>query len=80
MLTFGLAALFMVVALGSIISLSDSALKWRNAYHSMKAELALDRSAVVRVNEAAVVTLRTAPAARADVSQQVSPAPLAVAA
>ena len=33
MLTFGLAALFVVVALGSIISLSDSALKWRNAYH-----------------------------------------------
>jgi len=78
MLTFGLAALFVVVALESIISLSDSALKWRNAYHSMKAEMALDRIAAVRVNEAAVVTLRTAPAARADVSRQVSPTHLAI--
>jgi hypothetical protein len=80
MLTFGLAALFMVIALGSIISLSDSALKWRNAYHSMKAEMALDSIAAVRVNEAAVVTLRMAPAARTDVSRQVSPAHLAIAA
>nr|WP_298895568.1 hypothetical protein [uncultured Altererythrobacter sp.] len=80
MLTIALAALFTVVALGSVISLTDSALKWRNAYHSMKAEMALDRNAAVRVNEAAVVTLRTAPAARAGVSQQVSPAHLAIAA
>jgi hypothetical protein len=80
MLTFGLAALFVVVALGSIISLSDSALKWRNAYHSMKAEMALDRITAVRVNEAAVVTLSMAPAARTDVSRQVSPAHLAIAA
>ncbi len=80
MLTFGLAAFFVVVALGSIISLSDSALKWRNAYHSMKAEMALDRIAAVRVNEAAVVTLCISPAARANVSRQVSPAHLAIAA
>lgn len=80
MLTFGLAALFTVIAFGSIISLSDSALKWRNAYHSMKAELALDSIATVQSGEGAVVPLHTASVSRVGAKQQVSPAPLAIAA
>lgn len=80
MLTFGLAALFTVIAFGSIISLSDSALKWRNAYDSMKAEMALDRAKANPVGEGAVVTLVAAAVPRVGVRQQVSPARLAIAA
>ena len=80
MLTITLAALFTVVALGSLVSLTDSALKWRNAYRAMKAELTLDRMAAVQVSEGAVVTLRTPAARSSATSQPLAPAPLAIAA
>jgi len=80
MLTITLAALFTVVALVSLVSLTDSALKWRNAYRAMKAELALDRMAAVQVNEGAVVTLHTPATLSSTTSQPLVSAPLAIAA
>lgn len=80
MLTFALAVLFTMVALASVVSLSDSALKWRHAYRAMKAEMAPDRVTAVGVGEGAVVTLSTLSTPCATASQQVAPAPLAIAA
>ena len=80
MLTIALAALFTVVALGSVISLTDSALKWRNAYRAMKAEIALDRVSTVQASDGAVVTLHTSAPCRIATRQQFAQAPLAIAA
>ena len=80
MLTILLAALLAVSALAAVVSLSDSAIKWCNAYRAMKAEMALEIVASVPEVSGAVVTLHPGASTLRHVTRRSAPAPLAIAA
>ena len=81
MLTIALGALFVAVALISLISLADSAIKWRNTYRAMKADRAFTGYANTKpANDCAVVLLRPALGRRQEFIQRAASAPFAAAA
>ena len=76
MLTILLATLFVMTASAALVSLTDSAIKWRNAFRALRSELAATANTRLPETECAVVTLHPA----AGVSRRSVPAPLAIAA
>lgn len=64
MLTFVLAGFFAFALMVSLISLTDSAIKWRNAYRAVKTEMAFEGGNTAPTNRCAVVRLQSARLAR----------------